>query len=54
MFGFRLELADEFTEIVTVAFGSFIGFHQRLFARVKIVFLKNVFRFFITLLKKFF
>ena len=31
-FEFRLELVDEFTEIVLGAFGLFIGHHQELFA----------------------
>ena len=37
-FGFRLQLVDEFTEIVSSAFGPFIGHHQELFASVKIFF----------------
>ena len=35
-FAFMLELVDEFTEIVSSAFGPFIGHHQGLFASVKI------------------
>ena len=36
--GFRLELVDEFTKIVSSAFGSFIGHHQGLLACMKCVF----------------
>ena len=35
-FGFRLELADEYTEIVPSVFGRFIGYHQGIFACFKV------------------
>ena len=37
-FGFRLGLVDEFTEIIPIAFGPIISYHQGLFASVKIFF----------------
>ena len=41
VFGFRLELVNEFIKIVPSAFGTFIGHHQELLACVKSVFLKS-------------
>ena len=40
--GFRLELADNFTEITSSAFEPFIGHHQGLFASVNVVLLKKI------------
>ena len=40
-FGFRVELVDEFTEIIPGAFGPLIGHHQGLFLSVNLFF-KNV------------
>ena len=40
---FRLELVDDFPEIVPSAFGPFIGHYQGLFACVRCVVSKNEF-----------
>ena len=50
-FGFRLELVDEFTEIVPSSFRPFIGHHQGLFHKCKERFF-NFFKFFFFLTAK--
>ena len=46
-FGFRLVLVDEFTKIVPSASRPFIGYHQDLFASVKIFFFFKFLKIFI-------